>query len=115
MNAGHNPPILLKSNGKIELLTEGGLILGSIPGMPYEQGTVVLEHGDLLLLYTDGVSEAMNTTEEEFGEERITEFMRTNRNLNPQEILEKLEAEVVRYRGSAYFEDDFTLVLAKAE
>jgi sigma-B regulation protein RsbU (phosphoserine phosphatase) len=70
-NAGHNPPILRHRDGAIEMLREGGPVLGVIPGASYAAGTVELRSGDCLVLYTDGISEAFNANDEEFGEERL--------------------------------------------
>ncbi len=66
-------------------------------------------------MYTDGVSEAMNAAGEEFGEERMRTLLLKYRALNPHELLERLESEVVTFRGSDVFEDDFTLLLARIE
>ena len=68
VNAGHNPPMLFRCGTGIETLDVGGLLLGTFTGIAYQQATVTLEPDDVLLLYTDGVSEAMNEAEEEFGE-----------------------------------------------
>ncbi len=70
-NAGHNPPILRRRDGTLEWLRDGGPVLGVIPGAPYAAGTVELRSGDCLVLYTDGITEAFNAADEEFGEERL--------------------------------------------
>jgi serine phosphatase RsbU (regulator of sigma subunit) len=85
------------------------------PNLRYEQATIELAPGELVLMYTDGVSEAMNASGEEFGEERMKAFLLKYRALDPQELLERLEAEVVAFRSSDEFEDDFTLLLARIE
>ncbi len=115
VNAGHNPPFLLRQDGSVKCLDKGGLILGTIPGVPYEQETIKLAPGELLLMYTDGVSEAMNNAEEEFGDERIAKLLQEHSSLSPQELLAKLEADVVAFAGSNEFEDDFTLLAARIE
>ncbi len=71
VNAGHNPPLLFNRDGSLHLLEEGGLILGMMPDVPYRQGAGRLSSGAALILYTDGVSEAMNANDEEFGEEGL--------------------------------------------
>ncbi len=114
VNAGHNPPMLVHASGEMRLLDTGGLILGFLPGMNYEQETVALEPGDLIVMYTDGVSEAMNDVEEEFGEARICECVCTRRAQPMPQILSALEKEVVAFRGDRPFEDDFTLLLVRA-
>ena len=70
-NAGHNPPILRRRDGTLERLGEGGPVLGVLPGATYAAGTAELRSGDCLVLYTDGISEAFNAADEEFGEARL--------------------------------------------
>ena len=72
-NAGHNPPYLLRANGEMETLIEGGLLLGMMPDVNYEERVVTLAEGDCILMFTDGVTEALDENENEFGEE-IVEF-----------------------------------------
>jgi sigma-B regulation protein RsbU (phosphoserine phosphatase) len=81
--------------------------------MLYGQGTVRLSENDLLLLYTDGASEAMNAEEKQFGEERMLKFLEDVGPRAAQEILENLEAELIAYRGLPSFEDDLTLVVVR--
>lgn len=113
VNAGHNPPILLHADGRINLLDIGGLLLGAMPDMPYEQGTVNLENDDLIFLYTDGISEADNSGGEMFGEERINAILKENQNLTPAEILSKLEDELQDFIGDVPLSDDSTTLVAK--
>ncbi|MEE9554968.1 MAG: SpoIIE family protein phosphatase [candidate division Zixibacteria bacterium] len=113
VNAGHNPPVVIRDNGKIEELGEGGLLLGAFPNAVYEQGSVVLNKGDLLFLYTDGVSEAENNVNDMYGEERIKEFLAANSRLPASELLTNLESDVERFIGDTSFDDDFTLVAAR--
>jgi sigma-B regulation protein RsbU (phosphoserine phosphatase) len=114
VNAGHNPPMLLRANGRLELMDKGGLLLGAMSDMPYEQGSLGLEKNDLIFLYTDGVSEAENAGDEMFGEERIKTILQENRNLPPTEILSKLEDEVQDFIGDVPLSDDFTTLVARA-
>ena len=115
VNAGHNPPLLRRAGGLIEALDVGGLILGFMGEVNYEQATVALAPGDLLLLYTDGVSEAMNAAEEEFGETRLRAFMEQHNGHPPAEALTLLEREVLQFHGHAALEDDFTLLWARVQ
>jgi len=115
VNAGHNPPLLRRASGQIETLDVGGLLLGVIPGATYEQGEIAFAPRDLLLLYTDGVSEAMNAQEEEFGEARIRQILQRADSQPTERILTALEEEVIRHRSLTTFEDDFTLLLARAK
>jgi sigma-B regulation protein RsbU (phosphoserine phosphatase) len=113
VNAGHNAPLLIHHDGSNELLEIGGTVLGVLSELTFRQGTVPLAKDDLLLFYTDGASEAMNEDEEEFGEGRILRFLKNETSRRPQEILQRLEAEVIAYHGTPSFDDDFTLLLAR--
>jgi phosphoserine phosphatase RsbU/P len=113
VNAGHNPPMLFRHNGGVETLDVGGLLLGTFTGIAYHQATVEVGPNDLLLLYTDGVSEAMDEAEEEFGEERICGLLQDHDASTLQALVDQLEDRVLQYHGSEMLEDDFTLVLAR--
>jgi sigma-B regulation protein RsbU (phosphoserine phosphatase) len=113
VNAGHNSPIVIRANGETELLETGGLILGCLPGMAYNEGVVKMNCGDLIFMFTDGVSEAMNDEDEEFGEDRIRDFIIAHRTLPPAEILSQLEAAVNHFCGREPNEDDSTVLIAR--
>jgi serine phosphatase RsbU (regulator of sigma subunit) len=115
VNAGHNPPLLVQKEGEVELLQKGGLILGAVPGVPFEQDEVRLQTDDLLLIYTDGLSEAMNADGEEFGEERILNLANHCRHLSPSELLECLKTEARKFTGDGVWQDDLTLLSAKVK
>jgi sigma-B regulation protein RsbU (phosphoserine phosphatase) len=115
VNAGHNPPYVMRADNQIEELDKGGLILGAMPNMPYEQGTVALANGDLICLFTDGVSEAENAAGDMFGEDRIKQFLINNANLPVDEILHTLETEVEKFIEDVPLADDFTALLARIE
>ena len=115
VNAGHNPPIVLRTNGSIEYLDKGGLILGVLPTMtPYEQAGVRLDRGDVLVLYTDGVSEAMNAEGEDFTEERLLEVLRRLRTASASDILKGLLTAVEAHAGSHPQSDDITALILRA-
>ncbi len=114
VNAGHNPPILLRASGDVELLEKGGLLLGVIKGIPYERGTLVLGPGDVLALFTDGVTEAMGPAEEEYGEERLTQLMRDLQAKSAQDILDAVRSDIIAFTGSAtLLSDDLTMIVVK--
>lgn len=113
VNAGHNPPLIFRSDGSVESLYTGGLILGFMPGTRYEQGEAELQSKDLLMMYTDGMSEAMNSAEEEFGEQRLIEYIQKNRGLPCENILAGLESEVMKFTQFEPLLDDFTLLIAR--
>jgi serine phosphatase RsbU (regulator of sigma subunit) len=115
VNGGHNPPFLLRNHqsGAIEELTTGGMIVGMFPFSQYEEGTVQLESGDVLMLFTDGVSEAHNPQEEEFGEERIKDVLRAYSHLAAEEMSAAILGELRRWMADAPQHDDLTFVLMK--
>jgi len=113
VNAGHNQPMVFRNDGTVELLDKGGLLLGALPNMPYEQAVVKIDKGELVFLYTDGVSEAENFKDEMFGEERIQAILMENNNITPDEILSKLEDKVQDFIGDVPLSDDFTTLVAR--
>jgi len=113
VNAGHNPPILF-SGSQLVTLDQGGLLLGMLENAPYEQGFVHLKSGDLLVMYTDGVTEAANETEVQFEEERLIRVVRENISLSAKQIAEKIVGEVKAFQGLQPQSDDITLVIVKA-
>ena len=113
-NAGHNYPLLRRSSGAIEELTEGGLLLGLFDNAEYQEGTVAFGPGDALLLYSDGISEAIDTRGQQFGEDRLRALWQTCCTLKPGEVIGCLLADVERFRGSAGQSDDMTAVVVGA-
>jgi len=114
INAGHNPPRVIRANGEIKELWVGGTVLGFLPDTAYQEGTIDLAPGDSMTAFTDGVSEAMNERDEEFGERRIVEIVQRTRGETPETILQTIENEVAAFRGERRLEDDFTLLIVKA-
>ncbi len=117
VNAGHNPPMLVRAaTGAIELLEEGGLLLGVMDGMPYTPGHVTLEAGDVLALFTDGVTEAMGEAEEEYDEARLEALLVEHRALPPQELLGHLRRDIALFTGSdTQLSDDLTAIVLRAD
>ena len=114
-NAGHNYPILFHRDASYDFLDTGGVILGGIPEYPFEEKRTPLEQGDLLLLYSDGVSEAMSPEEVEFGLEKIIEIVKNNLNLGSCELLERIKEEIKAHTSGATQSDDITMVIVKKE
>ena len=112
-NAGHYPPLLLGANGPVRL-TEGGLPIGLIAEARYGEGHCVLQEGDLLALFTDGVIESPNSEDDEFGEERLLGIHADHRERHLEEIVGTVLDAVTRWRGGRAPHDDVTLVLARA-
>ena len=112
-NAGHYAPMLIR-DGCCQRLAGGGPVLGVFPDEIYTTQTVGLRHGDCLVLFTDGVTEAQDENGDEFGEERLQELLMTNANLSAAELREKIIAAVTEF-GNGSFYDDVTLLVLKVE
>ena len=113
-NAGHNPPFVVRGNDAIPLET-GGLLLGSFHGVEYQEGLINLRPGDILVFYTDGVSEALNSESEEFGVERLVELVRIYRDLGAMDMVRRICREVQRFESDAVPQDDLTLSIVKCQ
>ncbi len=115
VNAGHNPPLLIRKN-KIIKLTRGGIILGVMKTVtPYEYQEIDLEKDDVIIMFTDGVSEAMNKEGEEFSDERLEEIARKTSHLSSADILHEIRQEVQGFTSGTVQSDDITLMVIKAE
>jgi sigma-B regulation protein RsbU (phosphoserine phosphatase) len=115
VRAGHNEPLLYRrETGEFEELGEGGVALGLIDDFEFEvAGPVRLDPGDLLLLYTDGIIEAMDPASEQFGKERLKTILSANRDLSARELVSRIRQAVRGHAGTNRQEDDYTLVLAR--
>lgn len=113
VNCGHDPPLLVRRNGKTELLQTGGPLLGIFTDASYEGAMVHLDPGDQLLLYTDGVVESNTPDLDDFGWERLAAVVRRTAQLSAVEATEEILAATRRHFGSESYEDDFTLVLVR--
>ncbi|MFH1687014.1 MAG: PP2C family protein-serine/threonine phosphatase [bacterium] len=109
-NAGHNYPILARATGEIEHLKTGGPIIGAFPFMEYESASVTLQPDDFLFLFTDGLSEAMNEQDEEFGEERLASLVSTHRGKDPRSLVEHILRDVMAHDPTDPPRDDTTVV-----
>jgi sigma-B regulation protein RsbU (phosphoserine phosphatase) len=114
INAGHNNPILRRSNGLIERLDVGGLPIGIQPDAKYESASVALAPGDWLIIFTDGLVEAFDAREEEFGESRLLSTLEASVAGTPKELLDRLMADLDRFVGTTPQHDDITCLLVKA-
>jgi sigma-B regulation protein RsbU (phosphoserine phosphatase) len=114
VNAGHNPPILRRQTGAIERLETGGIPLGIQQDAPYESGTVTLQSGDWLVIFTDGVTEAENNHTEEYGEARLLTVLRANLAATSSVLLNTIMVDLASFVGDAPQQDDVTLMLLSA-
>ena len=115
INAGHNNPILRRASGQIERLDVGGLPFGIQPEAKYESATVTLAPGDWLIIFTDGLVEAENAQQEEYGEARLLTAIEAGKSVEPAEMLKRLMAEVDLFVGNTPQHDDVTCLLLKSE
>ncbi len=113
INAGHNPPLIGRADGGIEQLSSGGFPLGIIESAEYEIGETVLYQNDVLVIYSDGVSEAADPVGEEFGMERLSEVIQENLKRSAAGIRDKIESSLSTFTQSAPAGDDITLVIVK--
>ena len=114
VNAGHNPPLVAHADGSVEKLEGTGLILGILPVATYAQKTCNLAPGDAVLLFSDGVTEAVRPdADEEFGEDRLAQSFSKLRDQDAQSIIESVNQQVRDFTAGAPPADDITLVVAK--
>ena len=118
INAGHCPALLMRGSGRpaeILRLERGGSVLGVLPGSRYECGEVMVEAGDLLVIFSDGIIEALDAQEQEFGEERLISVIKRNWHKPPAEICQVILANINAFVGNQVPQDDQTLVIARLE
>ncbi len=117
VNAGHNPPFHVASGGRATPLSEGGAVLGPIPGASYERGYVRLAPGDLVVLYTDGIVEAKGRGEDgqvaEYGVERLLRVVRRNRRESAEAIIDRIFEDLKAFGRGRPQSDDRTVVVVK--
>jgi serine phosphatase RsbU (regulator of sigma subunit) len=113
VNCGHNPPILLRKGGEVERLSATATVLGLFSDWDCSVAEARLETGDVLSLYTDGITETTGHSGEEFGEARVLDTLRRNQNLEAADILQNVEIAAQAFRLGEQ-EDDLTLVIARA-
>ncbi len=112
-NAGHNPPALVRADGTVEWLATGGLILGILPESRFESGEATLAPGDLLVLYTDGVTEGADAATEQFGEDRLVQALLRRRGESCDAIANGVVREVRAFEGETGPADDITMLVAR--
>jgi sigma-B regulation protein RsbU (phosphoserine phosphatase) len=115
VNAGHNPPFLIRVDGSVETLEVGGPVIGMLPPMivTYEMGTIDLQDSDMLVGFTDGISEAMNPNEEEWGEDAMLNELKLITEKSAEEILHHIVAAADRFANGAKQHDDMTMIIVR--
>ena len=112
-NAGHNPPLIISPSGAVRRLECGGPIVGLFEGATFDEETVTLSTGDWLIVFSDGVSEALSAADEEYGDARIVEVVKKNNGLQPQQMLEALFTDVRTFAKGAAQSDDITALVLR--
>jgi len=113
-NAGHNPPILRRHSGKIEYLKEGGIALGAFPNSEYQERPLSLESGDIMLFYTDGVTEIFNDEGKEFGVDRLLSVLNETCRLPASQIIESIVKKTREFGSAKHDMDDLTMIAVKS-
>ena len=113
INAGHNRPILVRANGETELLDKGGMVMGLFPHARYIVGNVFFDEGTKLLVYSDGLSEVVDRDGEEYGDERLLEYLTRQKSMGPiEEEKDAVIREVMSFSSDTMV-DDLTLLLIR--
>ena len=108
-NAGHNPPYILRKDGSLEIIPAvGNLVLGAFGDMPFKNGIMQLNPGDMFFTFTDGVTEAENQEHEQFGEARLEALLKEMTDKTPAEVVSRISTEVHAFAGEAAQSDDIT-------
>ena len=115
LNAGHNPPLIVHSAGTVEQLASGGLPLGIKPDAEYREGRTQLQPGDVLVIYSDGVTEAVSPTGEVFGATRLYEVVSRNIEASAAGIRDRIESSLTKFAQGTSAADDITLVIVKRQ
>jgi phosphoserine phosphatase RsbU/P len=113
INAGHNSPLLVRASGEVTTLDIGGFPVGITPFCDYREGWVELEPGDVMVIYSDGVTESVDEQEEEFGEARLIEIVQRNRGRTAAGLRDRIDEALAKFVGKAKSVDDLTLVIVK--
>lgn len=112
-NAGHNPTFLINSDKEVTRLTKGGTVLGFIEDYQYEEDSIKLKTGDTIIIYSDGITEALNDHDEEFGEDRLLTLLKKNIKSNTRTLIEKVFDAVKIFAKDISQSDDITIVVIK--
>jgi len=113
INAGHNPPMMIRSDGKVENLQASGIPIGAFDISEWQEETLEFGVGDFLFMFTDGVSEATNTEGEMYEDDRLKRFLLNSRNQSPEELTESVLDEINAFTGGALQSDDITMMILR--
>jgi serine phosphatase RsbU (regulator of sigma subunit) len=113
VNAGHNPPLVVRGDASVEALHDGGMVLGLIEGVPYQEGEVDLFEGDTLVVYSDGVTETWDAAGEEYGDQRLANLIVQARDNGADALQDAILSELETFSGGAKATDDRTLIVLR--
>jgi serine phosphatase RsbU (regulator of sigma subunit) len=113
VNAGHNPPFVIRAEGSVETLSPTGMPVGIIEESPYTTGELTLGHGDQITLYSDGIPETQRSDDEEYGEDNFEKLLVAERGNDLAELFDKLQKELNEFRGECPIGDDVTLLVMR--
>lgn len=114
-NAGHNKPYVRRADGTLEMLTIGGLVVGFVPTQTYSEDYIVLNPGDTLFIFSDGIPEAMNETHDQYGEERLEALLKEMGDAPAQDYVDRIHADVKSHTGTAPQNDDITMLVVQRQ
>jgi serine phosphatase RsbU (regulator of sigma subunit) len=112
-NGGHNAPIFVRRSGEVERLDKGGLPIGMMQGVAYQEASVTFDPGDVLVIYSDGITESINERDEEFEEDRLIEVVKNNMGRSASGIRDRIDEALSRFVGTTAPVDDMTLMIIK--
>ncbi|MBL8148411.1 MAG: SpoIIE family protein phosphatase [Blastocatellia bacterium] len=112
-NAGHNPPILVCADNSVLRLETGGLPVGIVDEITYDSGSVHLQPGDVLLIYSDGISDSVNEADQDFGDNRLVEVVKKYHNRTASQIRDKIDEALTQFVGQTPPVDDMTIMIVK--
>jgi len=112
-NGGHNAPIFVRRGGEVERLDKGGLPIGMMQGVVYQEASVAFDRGDVLVIYSDGITESINEREEEFDEDRLIEVVKDNLGRSASGVRDRIDEALSRFVGTTAPVDDMTLMIIK--
>ena len=112
-NGGHNAPMLVRCSGEVERLDTGGLPIGMMQGVVYQEASIQFQPGDVLVIYSDGITESINERDEEFEEERLIEVVKNNLGRSASGIRDRIDEALSKFVGTTAPVDDMTLMIIK--
>jgi phosphoserine phosphatase RsbU/P len=113
VNAGHVPPVLLMADGTVQAPREANLVLGILPDFEFSVHTISLEQCRWMIIYTDGINEAMNEEDEQYGDDRLINLMKDNATVSATRLADVIVADIGQYRGTREQSDDITMLIVK--